>query len=317
VGWFFFAAFGLLAAKRRWLGMAALGAGLAAAWVGLERVLARGVNVLHYSNGVFTSQFPVLTDPARGLRTLAANFWDNVWNFATAIDAHLLAPSFYEAMAMNRTKRIACLAFFLWSLWGAWITWRGRPAMRPWMAAMALSLVPTFLIFQPHDNFRYLMPLFPFLMLFFIAPFQKYAEAMGPLWRTSLPVAACALILAGQAWGSLHHDFETEYIDFPRDYAALHDTLLAMPDRPDIVLSPDFHYTFLRTGIPSLHMQSRHKLEYVRPLAQGKEVWAICGPRNDYFCYEWESKGVVFRELKRNPYWRLLRIESWPAESKP
>jgi hypothetical protein len=61
-------------------------------------------------------------------------------------------------------------------------------------------------------------------------------------------------------------------------------------------------------------MQSRHPLEYVRPLAQGKETWAICGPRNDYFCEEWERKGVVFGNppLKRTAYWRLLRVESWP-----
>lgn len=312
-GWFFLGAFAWIAARRGWKALALVALGLAAAWSALERVLASGVRAHGYTAGVFTVQYPILTDPIRGAKALAANFADNLWNFAGAIYAHLLFPWIYEAFSMGKAKRALCLAVFLISAWGLLLRIRRHPALRPWIAAVAASLLPTFLIFQPHDNFRYLMPLFPFLALCFLAPFEASATVTAG-WRKAMPLAMAALLAAGQAAASLSHDFETEFIDYPREYAAIHDSLLAMPTRPDLCLAPDFHYTYLRTGIKTLHMESRHKLVYVQPLARGKEAWAICGPRNEYFCRAWEARGVAYDTLKRAGTWSLLRIAKWPEE---
>jgi hypothetical protein len=315
VGWFFLAAFMALAAKRRLWGVIAAGAAFSLALLAIERWLSAGVRVMRYTDGLFTGKYPILVEFGRGVESLARNLATTVYDFATSINAHILFPWFYELGAMSKTKRAACLAVFLWTAWGVWLVCRENRAIRPWLASVFLACVPTFLIFQSHDSFRYLMPFFPFLFLFFLAPFRAIAAGERPGYLRRLPAAACALVLFGQAAGSYRHDFETEYIDYPREFSALHDSLAARSPLPEVVLSPDAFYTYLRTDLPSIHFQGRHELEYARVRSEGKETWALCGPRNDWICDRWKYQGVVYADppLAVSGSWRLLRVERWPG----
>jgi hypothetical protein len=182
---------------------------------------------------------------------------------------------------------------------------------------MLLACVPTFVIFHPQDSFRYLMPFFPLHVLCYLEPFLMAAERVPAGWRNRLPVPVCALLLACQAAGSWRHDFETEYIDFAGDFIAAHQAIDSAVHKPDLCLSPDAYYTYLRTGCPTFHLIGRHPLPYVAPIAKGKVAWAICGPRNEYYCEYWESLGVVFGPpLKVSGNWRIRRVERWPDSPK-
>ena len=317
VGWIFFAVFSGLAAKgRRWLLLGA-GLALAGAWVALERIMAIGAQATTYLGGMFTKTYPIEVDFWKGLRIWGAEVWHNIHSFTTSICAHILFPFFYDLMEMNKAKRLACLAVFLWTLWGACVTWLRWKDLRPWLAAALLASLPTLLIFLTNDSFRYHVPYFPFFAFFFVAPFLRMGESSPSAWKKKLPLFACLAILVSQSLHALDHDFDTEFITMPKEFDAIHDSLLATPGRPDICLSPVNYYTYLRTGIPSLQNQGKHELEYVTGLSRGKEVWAICGPNNDYLCEDWERKGVVLENppLKRAGDWRLHRVLAWPGDS--
>jgi hypothetical protein len=248
------------------------------------------------------------------LRGLAANLWTNVFDYATAIDAHILLPYLYNLAPMSRGKRLVCLAVFLWTVWGCWLAWRDRASLRPWIVGLALSSVPTFLVFESHDSFRYMLPFFPFLLLFFLAPFELLARKASAPWAKRLPLWACLAMLAGQAAHSSRHDFETEFIDSPRDFAALHDDMAALPDTFALVLSPDPYYSFLESGSPSMQFLGRHGAGTLKAAARDSVTWAVCGPRNDYFCERMEREGMVFGEpLAVRGNWRVRRVETWPA----
>lgn len=317
-GWFFLGVFAFLSGRRGKWPLAAAAVLAAAAWVVLEKSLSRGVRVIRYTDGLFTDIYPILVDPWLGTVALARNLWDNLWGFASANAAHILFPYIYSLSAMSATKRLACLAVFLWTAWGLVIAVRRRKSLNPWLLAAFLASVPTFVIFRPHDSFRYLMPFFPFLMVFFLEPWIHLSERARAGWRRSLPMVAGLVVVVGQAMHSLGHDFESEFLSYSSDFAALHAFLLAEKSRPDICLSPDAYYTYLKTGCPTFNLQERHPLGYVMPIAKGKETWAICGWRNDYYCEEWERKGVVFAmpPLMTSGPWRLMRVERWPAEGK-
>lgn len=318
IGWFFLAVFVILSGRRKRWAVATVSAAAAAGWVGLERLSALGVRVTQYSDGMFTGMYPILIDAKAGVLALARNLGDNLWALIGSTDAHILFPYGYEAFQMGKMKRAVCIAIFLITAWGFLLAWKRRKELRPWVIAVLLSAVPTFLIFHAHDSFRYLMPFFPFQVLFFLEPFLAAAGKVesgkaAPAWRKHLPVSVCALLLATQAAGSYRHDFETEFIDYPGDFTALHDAIPAGPGRPDLCLSPDAYYTYLKTGCPSFHLIGRHPLSYVAPIARGKEAWAICGPRNDYYCEYWKEQGVVFGPpVKTVGSWRLMRVEHWP-----
>ncbi|HKP97951.1 MAG TPA: hypothetical protein VJ385_19620 [Fibrobacteria bacterium] len=317
VGWCFLAIFLASAGRRKRWALAGASTASAAAWVALERLSARGIRVMQYSDGMFTGMYPILVDFKAGVLALAGNLGANLWALIGSTGAHILFPYGYEAFAMGKPKRAVCVAVFLITAWGFLLAWKRRKELRPWLAAVVLSSVPTFLIFHAHDSFRYLMPFFPFQALFFLEPFLAAAAPAAPAWRKRLPALACAVLLANQAWGSLRHDFETEFIDYPRDFTALHRAIASGPAKPDLCLSPDAYYTYLRTGCPAFHLIGRHPLAYVAPIARGKEAWAICGPRNDYYCEYWTGQGVVFGPpLKVSGSWRLMRVERWP-EAKP
>lgn len=317
VGWAFFFVFSGLAAKRRRWNLLSVGLALAGAWVTLERVLARGVHVTNYTDGEFTKTYPVLVDPLRGLKIWGAEAWHSIYSFATSIDAHVLFPYLYGLTAMTRTKRLLCFAVFVWSVWGAWLAWHRWKPMRPWLVATFLASLPTFLIFTSNDSFRYHVPYFPFFALFFVTPLLWLWEASNSFWKKSLPLFACVLIAACQSLHAISHDFETEFMTLPKEFSAIHDSILTAPKQPDICLSPNNYYTYLKTGLPSLHLQARHELNYVRELSRGKEVWAICGPTNDFLCVEWERRGVIFAKppLYHSGDWRLHRIEAWPEST--
>ena len=316
VGWLFFAAFSFFAAKARRWKVLLTGIGLAAVWVAVERALAIGAQVTKYTDGMFTKTYPIQVDFWKGISIWWENVWHNVHGFTTSIDAHILFPYLYDLIDMNWAKRGACLGVFLWTAWGAWISWRRWEGLRPWLAAAFAASLPTFLIFQTNDSFRYHMPYFPFLALFFVAPFVWLAEGTSSPLRKRLPLLACLLIAGSQSLHAARHDFETEFMTSPREFNAVHDSLLAMPNRPEICLSPITYYTYLRTGVFSLHLQGRHELDYVREISRGKEVWAICGPTNDFLCEDWERKGVTFGNppLKRAGEWRLHRVVGWPGD---
>ncbi|MDQ3002509.1 MAG: hypothetical protein M3Y08_14770 [Fibrobacterota bacterium] len=313
-GWFFLAVFAALAANRRMWALIAAGAAGACAMLAIERWLSAGVRVMKYTDDLFTGKFPILVEFRVGVEALARNLATTGYDFATSINGHILFPWFYEMVAMSKAKRAACLLVFLWSAWGVWLAWRENARLRPWIASVFMASVPTFLIFESHDSFRYLMPFFPFLFLFFLAPF-RYIAAPGPSAALrGLPVAACAVLLFGQAAASFRHDFETEYIDYPAEFSALHDSLLIRTPGPAVCLSPDAFYTYLRTDLPSVHFQGRHDIAYARARAEGKETWALCGPRNEWICDLWKYQGIVYADppVAVSGSWKLLKVERWP-----
>jgi hypothetical protein len=313
IGWIFLSVFsGREALRRRRVSIAA-GCGLALAWVAAERMLARGLRVMHYTDGMWTTRYPILTDPIRGMAVLGRGLAANLGAFAGAIDAHLLLPGLYEAAPMDRAKHILCAAVFLWTLAGAWLAWKRRPALRPWLAAAVVANGPTFLIFESHDAFRYLMPFLPMLFLAWAEPFLVLAERKRA-WRP-LPLAALFLLLASQAIGSWRHDFDSEYIDYPDEHAALQRAIRELPHKPDLCLAADSYYTWLETGCPSLQFWGhRHPWTLARKYGMGKETWAICGPRNQYHCDSLRAQGMVFGEpvIHTAHDWTLSKVEAWP-----
>jgi hypothetical protein len=58
-------------------------------------------------------------------------------------------------------------------------------------------------------------------------------------------------------------------------------------------------------------------LNRVKSVAEGKAVWAVCGPRNEYMCDRWRRFGVVFGEppLKTAGVWKLYRVDKWPQDT--
>lgn len=317
IGWVFFLGFGALAArgrKARWL---LPGIALAGAWLAWERYLARNVQPTRYTDGLFTRVFPVLTHPWEGIEALAHNLGRNLYDFATVVAGHMLAPFWYEAFAMSAAKRAGCLALFLWAAAGLWLTWKRRPALRPWIAMLMAAQIPTFVIFDSHDSFRYLMPFFPFIALFCLAPWESFRDrfAAGRAWARHLPAGSMALLLAMQALGSWRHDFDSEFIDFPSEFAAVNEAIAGLPRKPEVCLSGDAYYTWLKTGCPSFQFWgTRHPMAYMREHALGKETWALCGPRNWFFCDEWAAKGMAFGPpvVRTEHGWELKRVEAWP-----
>jgi hypothetical protein len=310
IGWGFLAVFlFLLARKRKWE-IAAGTAAAAAAWAGLERFMARGVRVSHYTDTLFDRKYPVQLDVWLGIKALAVNLGHSLFDFATAVAGHLAFPFLYELGPMDRAKRVACVAVALWAIAGAWLTWRRRPAWRPWLAAAAFASIPTFLIFQSHDSFRYHLPFFPLLLVFLLAPFEGRGKTAI---RASALVAACLLL--AQIAGSWRHDFESDLMDYPWEFRDINDSLLTRPDRPEVCFTQDPYYTWLRTGCPSLPNVGRREPGDFRSIAEGKNALIICGPGNDFVCDRWRGDGMVFAEppLFENRYFQAYRIEAWPS----
>ena len=312
IGWGFLGAFlFLLARKRRW-GLAAGTAAAAAAWTVMERFLARGVRVSHYTDSLFDRKYPIHIDLWRGIKALAANLGTSLFDFATAVAGHLAFTFPYEMGPMDRLKRAACVAVAAWAAWGAYLTWKRRPAWRPWMAAAGLASVPTFLIFHSHDSFRYHLPFLPLLLAFLLAPFERAGKKPGGTGGASALAAACLLL--AQVAGSWRHDFESDFMDYPREFRAINDTLRNRADRPEVCFTQDPYYTWLNTGCPSWPNVGWREPAEFRDLAEGKEAWIFCGPGNDFVCERWRGEGLVFSDppLFGNRYFKAYRIEAWP-----
>ncbi len=309
IGWGFLGVYlFLLGRKRRW-GLAAGAVAAAAVWTGLERFVARGVRVSHYTDTVFDRKYPIQLDVWLGIKALAANLWKSLFDFATAVAGHMAFPFPYEMGPMDRMKRVACVAVALWAAWGAWLAWRRRPEWRLWLAAAALASVPTFLIFQSHDSFRYHLPFLPFLLAFLLAPFEGRGKMAA---RATALVAGC--LLFAQIAGSWRHDFESDFMDYPRHFRAIIDSLGNRTARPQVCFTQDPYYTWLRTGCPSLPNVGRREPGDFRGIAEGKEAWIVCGPGNDFVCERWRGQGMVLAEppLFGNRYFQAYRIEAWP-----
>lgn len=321
VGWCFWAVFLFLSGKRKRWDLAALAAGTAGLWVALERLAARGAPVVHYADGLFTKTYPVIGDPARGAQALLANAWHNLFGFATAIDAHILFPFLYDLGPMGKLKRLACLAVFLWTAWGAVILWKRETALRPWLVAVFVASLPTFLIFEPHDSFRYHMPYFPFFALFLLMPFVR-GDAEPKAARRSPVVWGAAALALFQVLHAATHNFDIEFIDYAQDFENVHAAAAerpavgsqpGVPGGPEVCLSPVPYYTWLRTGCPSLMLHKRHGVAFVKAAVGAKRAWAWCGPRNDEWCAEWEREGVKFGPpVSESGPWRVMPVLRWP-----
>lgn len=312
VGWAFLSVYLYLLLRRREFAKAAGLAGLAGAWVVAEKISAVGVKVHQYGHDMFTEIFPVKSDFWLGIRLILENSWDNLYAYATVIHAHLLLPWFYSLAPMSAGKRGLCLAVFLWSLAGLVLLWRGKPALRPWLLAVAAVNGPNFIFFEANDSYRYLVPYHGFLMLLFLYPFTRLAS-LPAAWRAAAPAAAALLLLVNQGTHSIVNrgDQDGYFLEWRGDFIALHEAIPPEGKRPDYLLSPDPYFSWLVTGVPAFHNHGRHKFSQVAATIPGRETWVVCGPRNAWNCEDWQRRGLRHdaAPLAEAGLWSLWRAE--------
>lgn len=323
IGWCFWAMYMILIGRRKEWPKLIAGLAVMAAWLLWERSMAAGIRVTQYQDGVFTAQYPLLVNLKAGALGLLGNLKDTLWSWSSAGQGHAMFPWLYYAYPMDKFKRIACLAIFAAVAWGFTLAWRSNRAARPWLLAMLAASAPTFAIFLPQDCWRYMHPFLPVSCLCLaltVGSLAARGAAAGATaggkarqWMAGLGL----VMIVSQAMHTWQRDMDDDYIDQSRDFRALHDSLLAMPVRPEIILSPDHYYTWLRTGIPSLNDYGRqHRLRHVVPYLRDRETWAIVGSANLFYVERWEREGFALRRPPKAEVrqWKAFKAE-WEGEA--
>lgn len=309
VGWAFFAVFAWLLLRRREWPKLAAGMTALATWVFVENLMAKAGKAIQYGDDSFTETYPILVQFGKGVRMLLENTGEMLFGYGTAVHAHLLLPWFYNMAPMDPIKRMACLAVFLGTLFGFFLIWKRNAWTRPWLMAAFAANLPTFILFHPHDSFRYMAPFFSILAIAFLYPFTLLRDSLG-VWKAAVPAALCAMLLLNQVVHSARFDLQHDlFLDWRDEFIALHASIPQGAGRPAILLSPDPYFSFLKTGLPAFHLLGRNKLSEVLRVIPGKEAWAICGARNQYLCDDWANQGLEFDPpLAESAHWRMMRV---------
>jgi hypothetical protein len=249
-------------------------------WLCVERYWAAASAVRNAGYmGSYMREINVLANPLFFLKGLMGHFFHFSWSLVSSMYADILFPYFYSLVNMNPIKRLIVVAVFVDSVVGVWLLCKEHRAARMPFAAALVSLVPVLLVCDATGSmYRYLFPYFPMFSVCALYPVFYYAGRSKTTVARLLPVLFASLIVINQA----SHTLRTENSDswFPKserdDLAAVHNFVSGSRNKPDIVLSPQKYYAFLKTGICAYEVRVPDDLCVNVPfLGPNRTVWAI------------------------------------------
>ena len=232
----------------------------------------------------FNEEYPLFSSrffPA--VSHLSAITFHNFWSFAGSMYTNFLFPYFYNLVTMNPIKRIFVVALFINGCFGAWILWKQKPAVRPIITAALFYWTTVFFWCDDitYAMFRYTFPFFPFLLLTAFFPvFQALRRIKFP-WRNAICAGILVVVIANQIWRSFSQSFEDPFVPDRNDFKALHSFISSVPHKPDVILSQQSYYTFLKTGVHSLNIFLNGKAICAYALTYPtKDIWLIVNNKN-------------------------------------
>lgn len=261
----------ILLLKRRDFVKLAVGFFLFGVWLILERFLTIPDNTGITYSGELVKQYPFFSKPIGVIIDLLAIYASNLSSFAGSMYTDILLPWFYSLHPMNILKRFLVLWIFLIGIFGLVSLWKQKREFRFLIAALIASWIPVFAWSPTLPIFRYLGPFFPFLLLFFIYPMIKRTQLSSRFALRSIPYVVLTLVLLNQFVMTLNKIGEE---DDRKAFRKLNDEITAFAHKPQTILSPWNHYTYLRTDIKSCRIGSVIKDDFEACLSSD-ETWAI------------------------------------------
>lgn len=209
------------------------------------------------------------------IESLLYNYRVSLGFFANALYARILFEYAYHLVAMNPLKRALTLAIFAAGVIGLVSLIGKEPRYRVAAVATLLSWVPVFTWRNPWTLLRYLYPFTPFLVLPFFH-FLRMLRYRREDTAALIPRAALVLIVVNQVAFTLTHTPYDPWEEDRESLKAVHRHVVSISPRPDLILSPQPNYTFLTTGIHSLHPMEREDICRLRDGSPSARIWWIC-----------------------------------------
>ncbi|MFP4521289.1 MAG: hypothetical protein ACLFQK_04015 [Fibrobacterota bacterium] len=199
-----------------------------------------------------SGRYPPLSDLFGFSAEVMRKYYHNISAFAGSMYANIIFPFFYSLFGMNVLKRAAVLLFFIAGFSGIGIFWKNHPSVRPFLSAVIISWMPVFNWWREGALFRYLMPFFPFLVLFPFFSLKLFLVKYSVGRTNFIIVLFVFLIFINQVLNISINRPQTEEFRRKREgFAAVHEYLDKTAPENSVVLSPQPWYTYLKTGINS------------------------------------------------------------------
>lgn len=272
-----FLAYSILLVKRKEWKKVLVGMLILCIWIVFEKLSvikdAPSVGYVDY----FNKEFPIFSSHLyHAIGELFDSTVHNIWSFAGSMYANILFPYFYNLVTMNPVKRLIVVGLFINGCYGTWILWKLKPGIRPIFFAALFYWITVFTWAESTTMFRYAYPFFPFLLLIMLVPVHHALGRVNSSWRNAIILGIIGVVIINQAWQSFNQSYEDPFVPDRNSFNALHSYISSLPQKPDIILSPQNYYTFLKTGVYSLstfvNMQDIYTYASHNPF---KNIWLI------------------------------------------
>jgi len=259
--------------NRKWL-MVGIGISLFALQMMVEqRLLYDFSNTANTHVDYYLNRYPLFSEPTKAIIDFLSQCFVNIKAIIGTIYSNTIFPWFYNLYSMDKIKHLVIFAVVGTALWGiVCFCKKGR-----WKLLLTIALFISFLPLLPGlysgTLYRYFTPFFPFLVLFFYLPFEKFYY-QGKI-KSYIPKLVLILLFVNQFINSYSKVRLSGYENEPENFLAMHEYVNESKLKPDLILSPQNYYTYLKTDCQSRFYRESRKTNEKVILQNNQIIWII------------------------------------------